>query len=105
MVFAAPVWTYWISFWWLGVDAMALIVLGVGYIIKVLRPGIGLRRTLAVQARAQAGHAQTDAFVDSRAGRPPLPASSANGNELGPPGVADVMPQPARREETVRRAD
>ncbi|HEX3426363.1 MAG TPA: hypothetical protein VHT30_09540 [Acidimicrobiales bacterium] len=104
-VVAAPVWTYWISFWLLGVDVIALVMLGVGYVIKVLRPGIELRRDQEEQARSKVPQHRAEAFLAPRTGRPPLQAATPVRQELGPPPPPDVMSAPARRKESVRRAD
>jgi hypothetical protein len=51
MVISAVVWAYWMSFFWLGADIIALTILSIEYYRKALKPGWELKRLLAEQRR------------------------------------------------------
>jgi hypothetical protein len=51
MVISAVGWAYWMSFFWLGADIIALTIVSVEYYRKVLKPGWELKRPLAEQRR------------------------------------------------------
>lgn len=53
MVISAAVWTYWLSFCWLGADIIALTILSIEYYRSVLKPGWELKRQLAEQRRGR----------------------------------------------------
>jgi hypothetical protein len=74
MILAAPVWTYWLAFWWLAADAVALLIIGVGFYRDVLRPrwqataATGApSRTAAASGAAPAAPAAAGGDVRSRA--------------------------------------
>jgi hypothetical protein len=57
MILAAPVWTYWLAFWWLAADAVALIIIGVGFYRDVLRPRWEAKTATGAPSRAAASAA------------------------------------------------